>query len=94
MWPTDEAIQERIAEYKTYAEKHNCMLNPNEKIIENIVRAILKKEKECGAGYCPCRVITGNVEEDKKIVCPCVFHLKELEDQGYCHCRLFVKKEG
>lgn len=85
-------IEERIKEYEAYAEEHGFMLNPNRKIVENIVRAILKKEKDMGAGYCPCRVVSGKKDEDEKIVCPCVFHQKEIEDQGYCHCRLFVKK--
>ena len=87
-----EEIKTLIEEYEVHAEKHGFILNPNKKIVEHIVRAILKKEKECGHGYCPCRVVTGNIKEDQKIVCPCVYHLDELKDQGYCHCRLFVKK--
>jgi ferredoxin-thioredoxin reductase catalytic subunit len=88
---SQDQIEKRIKEYEEHARLKGFQLNPNKKIVENIVRAILKKEAICGSGYCPCRRTTGDKQEDKKIICPCIYHLQELEDQGYCHCRLFVK---
>ena len=29
--------------------------------------------------------------KDKKIICPCQYYLKEVEENGYCHCRLFIR---
>lgn len=90
---TDKEVQDLIAEYEAYAKTKGFKLNPNRKIVENIVRALLKKEKEYGARYCPCRVMTGDPEQDQKTICPCIFKERELRDQGFCHCSLFVRDE-
>lgn len=92
MEPTQEAIEALIKEYEKYAEENGFQLNPNRKIVENIVRALLKKEASQGCRYCPCRVVKGDPEEDKKIICPCVYHKEEVDEKGQCICRLFVKK--
>ncbi|MCK4517175.1 hypothetical protein KAT92_00225 [Candidatus Babeliales bacterium] len=91
MEPTEEAIQKLIREYEVYAKKNGFALNPKRKLVEGIVRALLKKEAMLGCRYCPCRVVTGDKEQDEKIICPCVFHEDEIKLQGFCHCRLFVK---
>jgi ferredoxin-thioredoxin reductase catalytic subunit len=81
-----------INEYKEYADAKNISLNPNEKIVDAVVNGLLDREDKFGKRYCPCRKMTGDVEEDKKIICPCVYHLEEIESLGNCHCNLFVKK--
>jgi len=80
-----------IQEYQEYAKKNGFFLNPDGKTAEGIVKSLLEKEKKFGARYCPCRKITNDQEEDKKIICPCIYHLQELEKDGHCLCRLFVK---
>ena len=32
----------------------------------------------------------GDAEKDKKIICPCVYHIEEIDREGECHCQLFV----
>jgi len=88
----DEKIGKVIQGYEEYAKKNGFSLNPNKKVIEAIVRGLLEREKKFGAKFCPCRKITGGQEEDKKIICPCAYHLEELERDGKCLCGLFVKK--
>jgi len=77
--------------YEEYAEKNGFALNPNKKVVEGIVKSLLEREKKFGFRYCPCRKITGNEEEDKKIICPCQFHRLEIEKDSHCLCGLFVK---
>ena len=81
-----------IEEYREYAEKQGISLNSNEKMVEAIVGGLLNREEKFGQKYCPCRKITGNREEDKKIICPCVYRHQEIKEQGRCLCGLFVKK--
>jgi len=52
-----------------------------------------KNGDKYGERYCPCRVITGNFEEDKVIICPCIYHKQEIKDWGHCLCRLFFDKD-
>lgn len=80
-----------IQEYKEYVRENGFSLNPNRKMVEGIVKSLLEREKKFSARYCPCRRITGNEEDDKKIICPCVFHRQEIEKDGHCLCGLFVK---
>jgi len=88
-----ENIEKIILAYESYAQKSGFSLNPNRKIVEGIVKALLKKEEKYGYRFCPCRPVTGDHEKDKKTVCPCVFHREEIEKNGRCLCNLFVKKK-
>lgn len=84
-------IEKIIQDYQEYAKKNGFSLNPNKKVVEEIVKVLLEREKKFGARYCPCRRITGNKKEDKKIICPCFFHREEIKKYGHCLCNLFVK---
>jgi ferredoxin-thioredoxin reductase catalytic subunit len=55
---------------------HGCILNPNDKV----VNAILRRIDKCN-GYCPC--VAERSEETK---CPCV----NYRNTGECHCQLYI----
>ena len=57
--------------------KSGWELNPNDKVVNNIVRLI-----ERNSGECPC----SNNSVDKH--CPCT----DYRDNDVCHCGLYVKK--
>lgn len=78
---------------KKHAEEKGIMLNPDERIVQGIIKGLFMKEEKFGEKYCPCRVVGGNKEKDKEIICPCIFHMDEIKDMGHCHCNLFVKKK-
>ena len=80
-----------MSELKNYAEKNEILLNPDKKVTDFIIKSLLEREKKFGQKYCPCRKISGDAEEDKKIICPCIYHLEEIKKDGHCLCRLFVK---
>ena len=83
--------EELIREYKEYAKKQGFLLNPDKETRETIIKGLLQREEKLGKRFCPCRRITGNKEEDKKIICPCFWHLEEIKESGRCFCGLFVK---
>jgi ferredoxin-thioredoxin reductase catalytic subunit len=86
----NKETEQLIKKYREYAESKKIHLNRNEKIVEGVVGAILFREENFGKKYCPCRKMMNN-KEDKKIICPCVYHLDEIEKDGHCFCNLFVK---
>jgi len=88
----DKEGKELRKKLQAYADSQNFKLNPNEKALEGIINGLLRNKKFKGDIYCPCRFVTGNKEEDKKIVCPCVYHQGEIELTGNCKCTLFWKK--
>lgn len=87
----ENQIQELKAKLKEHAEKTGVHLNPDEKRVDEVIKGLLKRKEKFGEIYCPCRIITGEGKKDKEIICPCVFHRGEIESQGHCLCRLFVR---
>ncbi len=87
----DPEFQNLLKEYQDYAQKNGFHINPDKKVVNFLINALIERKKKYGERYCPCRVITGDKEKDKKIICPCVYHKEEIEKQGHCHCGLFVK---
>ena len=80
-----------LEESQEHAKKNGFKLNPDPKVIEFIIKGLLRNKKKHGERYCPCRRVKGNPKVDKKIICPCIYHKDEIEEQGHCHCFLFVK---
>ena len=72
-----------------YAKKHGFRLNPEDKKLENVIKGLARNKLRFGEQYCPCRIRSGDVEKDKKIICPCVYHEDEIKEQGSCHCNLY-----
>ncbi len=76
-----------------YAKKEGFILNKDKKHMNLIISALSKNQEKYGYQFCPCRVVTGDFEEDRKIVCPCIYHKDEIKQDGHCKCKLFFKKE-
>ena len=73
------------------AKAKGWKLNSDESIVNMIIEGLNKNLEKHNRPYCPCRVVTGDKENDKKIICPCVYSPKEIERDGICHCQLYVK---
>jgi ferredoxin-thioredoxin reductase catalytic subunit len=83
----DEKVKKLIKEYKQHAEKNGFRLNPDKKVVEPLIKSLIKNEEKFGKKYCPCRKIHRD-----ETVCPCVYHKEEIKKHGHCHCFLFVDK--
>lgn len=79
---------------KKYAEKRGIQLNPDEEQVDEVAKGLAARQEKFGKRYCPCRIITGDADEDRKIICPCVYHQEELKEFGMCHCKLFSAKNS
>lgn len=87
----EKDIEELKQKSEQYAKSKGYKLNPNEIIVKGVIKGLLTRKENFGEIYCPCRKLTGNKEEDKKIICPCVYHEDEIKNDGHCFCNLFVK---
>lgn len=87
----ESSIKELMAKYSKYAEENGFKLNPDTKSVERVINGLLENEKKYGEKYCPCRRVTGEKEEDSKKICPCFWHKEEINKDGNCFCRLYVK---
>lgn len=88
----DKNEKEILKNKEEYAKKKGYKLNPNKKIRDVVIDGLAKNKAGKGVEYCPCRPLEGNPQEDKKKICPCVWHEDEIKKEGFCHCRLFYKK--
>lgn len=82
-----ETIRSRL---EKYLEGKSFYFNPDPEVVESILGAMAMRWDKYGEDYCPCRRVTGDKEQDARIICPCVYHEAELDGQGHCHCRLFT----
>lgn len=64
----------------TILRKEGWNLNPNDKIVNSILKRI-----EICEGECPCQN-TGETREDR--MCPC----RDYREKNMCHCNLYIKK--
>jgi len=78
---------------KKYADKAGFRLNPDKEIVDTVIKGLIANEKKHGFRYCPCRLVTGDKEKDRAIICPCIYHKDEIKEQGYCHRMLYFAKE-
>ncbi len=84
-------IDKITEEYGKYAKDNGFQLNPDKKTVERIINGLLENEKKYGKRYCPCRRVSGNLEEDSKKICACFWHKDEIKKDGHCFCNLYVR---
>jgi predicted CoA-binding protein/ferredoxin-thioredoxin reductase catalytic subunit len=85
----DEIYRQILTFVRSYARARGFALHPDPDKLDEIVLALAENQRKYGYRYCPCREITGNFEEDKKKICPCVWHEEEIRRDGHCRCGLF-----
>jgi carbon-monoxide dehydrogenase catalytic subunit len=86
--------EKEILKYsEEYAKKAGFALNKDKKQLSYVIKGLKKNEDKYGFRFCPCRVVTGNFDEDRIIICPCIYHKSEIKDMGHCLCRLFFDKK-
>ena len=91
---SEEGIEKARAKAKIYAKEKGYVLNVDEKQLSAVLRGLARNQEKYGAAYCPCRLRSGDPEKDRINICPCIYHEKEIEEQGACHCRLFFKRKS
>lgn len=81
-------VRERL---ERWLENTPYRFNPDTSTVDTIIKGLALRRLKHGEEYCPCRIINNkNPEENKKIICPCVYHEEEIAQNGICYCGLFV----
>lgn len=61
--------------------------------VKQLSLGVLENRKRKGFKFCPCRMTTGDMERDLKLICPCNFLAQQTwREYGECWCGLFVKR--
>lgn len=89
---SDEDVEKLYQRLKDDAEAAGYHLNPDRSFVMGIVRGLLTNEERFGYMACPCRLPSGNREEDLDIICPCDYRDQDLTEFGACYCALYVSE--
>jgi len=60
---------------------------------DDLMEALITNRNRYGYMACPCRLASGDREQDRDIICPCVYRARDVEEYGSCYCNLYVSKE-
>jgi ferredoxin-thioredoxin reductase catalytic chain len=82
--PTQQEIDALYERLKKEAAAGGYNLNPDVEFVKQLMNGILKNEKRYGYWLCPCRLGSGDKNEDVDIICPCDYRYDDLNDYGTC----------
>ncbi|NYT12119.1 MAG: hypothetical protein GKC03_06140 [Methanomassiliicoccales archaeon] len=90
----DVTSKEQIIDiWEEFTRGKEYTLNKDMHVVETLASGVLENQKNHGLRFCPCRITTGDLEKDLKLVCPCNFPAqKTYKEEGECWCSLFVKR--
>jgi ferredoxin-thioredoxin reductase catalytic subunit len=90
---SDEQIDRVFTRLDKFAESNGYHLNPDIEFTKNLIKSLLINQKRYGYWACPCRLASGDRDEDKDIICPCDYRDPDVEEFGACYCALYVSKD-
>lgn len=65
----------------------------DKKMVFDLIEGLIDNKNRYGYMCCPCRLASGDREEDKDIMCPCIYREGDVRKYGSCYCNLYVSKE-
>jgi len=66
--------------------------NNHERVME-LLDALLVNKDRYGYMVCPCRLASGDRDNDRDIICPCDYREPDVAEFGSCYCNLYVSKD-
>ena len=60
---------------------------------KKLLQALLTNKERYGYMACPCRLASGDRDNDKDILCPCDYRAPDVEEFGSCYCSLYVSAD-
>jgi len=78
---------------KKAQEPKGYYFNTDKERVFDLLAALITNKNRHGYMACPCRLASGDKENDKDIICPCVYREPDVEEYGSCYCNLYVSTE-
>ena len=74
-------------------EAKGYYFNKDKERVFDLLEALLFNKERYGYMSCPCRLASGDKEQDKDIICPCEYRAPDVEEYGSCYCNLYVSSQ-
>ena len=78
---------------KKVQEPKGFFFNKDKDWVLAILQDLLTIKGRYGYTSCPCRLASGNRENDQDIMCPCVYRQEDVKEYGSCYCNLYVSHD-
>ena len=78
---------------KPIQEQKGYFFNSDMAKTMELLNGLLVNKERYGYMACPCRLASGDLENDRDILCPCLYRQPDIEEFGSCYCNLYVSKE-
>jgi ferredoxin-thioredoxin reductase catalytic chain len=74
------------------AEEGGYHLNPDVEFTKELVDGLLINQGRYDYPSCPCRLASGQKQDDLDIICPCDYRDMDVAERGACYCGLYVSQ--
>lgn len=89
---TDPEVEKALVRLQRFCAGKGWFLNPDVALTRSLVKGLQDNQRRYGYWACPCRLATGNRNEDRDILCPCVYRGPDVLEFGACYCGLYVSE--
>lgn len=89
---TDQDVDNLYARLDRESEQSGYHLNPDSEFTRDLVQGLIINERRYGYLSCPCRLVSGEKDDDLDIICPCDYRDPDLNEYGTCYCGLYVSQ--
>lgn len=77
---------------KRAQEAKGYFFNTDQQQTFELLEALIVNKQRYGYMACPCRLASGDRDQDQDIICPCVYRKLDVAEFGSCYCNLYVSK--
>lgn len=78
---------------KKIQEPKGYYFNQDRETVTELLEGLITNKERYGYMACPCRLASGERDNDKDIICPCIYRKPDVEEYGSCYCSLYVSKK-
>lgn len=75
---------------KKVQEKKGYYFNRDKQQTMALIEGLITNRQRYGYMACPCRLASGDLENDRDIICPCEYREADVKEFGSCYCALYV----
>jgi len=77
---------------KKIQEPKGYFFNRDREAVLELLEALLTNRSRYGYMSCPCRLASGDRDQDRDIICPCAYREADVAEYGSCYCNLYVSE--
>lgn len=85
-------VEKLHAALKKSQEARGAYFNKDRDLVFELLESLIKNKDRYGYMACPCRLACGDRENDKDIICPCIYREPDMAEFGACFCGLYVSE--